>query len=51
MSAESESSPEHRLSLSEKLARRRERHIQRSTAYRVAFVVVAFAIGGATGTH
>jgi uncharacterized protein (TIGR02611 family) len=44
MSAESESSPEHHLSLSEKLARRRERHIQRSTAYRVAYVVVAFAI-------
>ena len=44
MSAESESSPEHRLSLSEKLARRRERHIQRSMAYRVLFVIAAFAI-------
>ena len=44
MSAESGSPPEHRLSLSEKLARRRERHIQRSMAYRVLFVIVAFAI-------
>jgi uncharacterized protein (TIGR02611 family) len=44
VSAESESSPEHRLSLSEKLARRRERHIQHSMAYRVLFVIVAFAI-------
>ncbi len=44
MSAEPESPPEHRLSLSEKLARRRERHIQRSTAYRVMFVIAAFAI-------
>ena len=37
-------SPEHHLSLSEKLARRRERHIQHSTAYRVLFVIAAFAI-------
>ena len=44
MSAESESSPEHRLSLSEKLARRRERHIRRSMAYRVLFVILAFAV-------
>jgi uncharacterized protein (TIGR02611 family) len=44
VTAESDSPPEHHLSLSEKLARRRERHIQRSMAYRVAFVVVAFAI-------
>ena len=44
MTAESESPPEHHLSLSEKLARRRERHIQRSIAYRVLFVIVAFAI-------
>lgn len=39
-----ESPPEQRHSLSEKLARRRERHIQRSTPYRVMFVIVAFAI-------
>ena len=37
-------SPEHHLTLSEKLARRRERHIQHSMAYRVLFVIVAFAI-------
>jgi uncharacterized protein (TIGR02611 family) len=39
-----ESPPEHHLSLSEKLARRREHHIKRSTPYRVVFVIVAFAI-------
>ena len=44
MSAEPETPPEHRLTLSEKLARRREHHIQRSMPYRVAFMVVAFAI-------
>ncbi|MEO8689462.1 MAG: PGPGW domain-containing protein [Solirubrobacteraceae bacterium] len=44
MSTEPESPPEHHLSLSEKLARRRERHIQRSMPYRVAFIVAAFAI-------
>jgi uncharacterized protein (TIGR02611 family) len=44
VSAEPESPPEHRLSLSEKLARRREHHIQRSMAYRVLFVIAAFAI-------
>ena len=37
-------SPEHHLSLSEKLARRRERHIRRSTPYRVLFVIAAFTI-------
>jgi len=36
--------PEHRLTLSEKLARRREHHVQRSMPYRVAFVVLAFAV-------
>jgi uncharacterized protein (TIGR02611 family) len=44
VNTEPESPPEHRLSLAEKLARRRERHIQRSTAYRVLFVIAAFAI-------
>lgn len=44
MRTESESPPEHRLTLSEKLARRRERHIRRSMPYRVAFVIAAFAI-------
>jgi uncharacterized protein (TIGR02611 family) len=44
VSTESESPPEHRLTLSEKLARRREHHIQRSVPYRVMFVIVAFAI-------
>ena len=44
MSTGSESPPEHRLSLSEKLARRRERHIRRSMAYRVLFVILAFAV-------
>jgi uncharacterized protein (TIGR02611 family) len=44
VSTEPESPPEHKLSLSEKLARRREHHIQRSTAYRVLFVIAAFAI-------
>jgi uncharacterized protein (TIGR02611 family) len=39
-----ESPPEHHRTLSEKLARRRERHIQHSMPYRVAFVVVAFVI-------
>ena len=38
-------SPERKnLSLSEKLARRRERHIQHGTVYRVLFVIAAFAI-------
>ena len=44
MSAEPETPPEHHLTMSEKLARRREHHIQRSMPYRVAFMVVAFAI-------
>ena len=44
MSTEPESPPEHHLTLSEKLARRRERHIQRSMAYRVMFMIAAFAI-------
>ena len=44
MSAEPESPPEAHLTLSEKLARRRERHIQRSMPYRVAFMVLAFAV-------
>lgn len=34
-----DSPPEHRLSLSERLARRRERHLERTRAYRVMFVV------------
>jgi uncharacterized protein (TIGR02611 family) len=34
-----QSPPEHRLSLSERLARRRERHLERSRAYRAMFVV------------
>jgi uncharacterized protein (TIGR02611 family) len=37
-------SPERRLTLSEKLARRREHHIQRSMAYRVAFMIAAFVV-------
>ena len=44
MSTEPEAPPEHHLSLSEKLARRRERHIQRSMPYRVAFMVLAFVV-------
>jgi uncharacterized protein (TIGR02611 family) len=44
VSTGSESPPEQRLSLSEKLARRREHHVKRSMPYRVAFIVVAFAI-------
>ncbi len=44
VSAEPESPPEHGHTLSEKLARRREHHIQRSMPYRVAFTVAAFAI-------
>ena len=44
MSTEPESPPEHHLTLSEKLARRRERHIQRSMPYRVMFMVLAFAV-------
>ena len=44
MSTEPESPPEPHLTLSEKLARRRERHVQRSMPYRVAFMVLAFAV-------
>jgi uncharacterized protein (TIGR02611 family) len=45
VSTESKPPPErHRSSLSEKLARRRERHIQRSMPYRVAFTIVAFLV-------
>jgi uncharacterized protein (TIGR02611 family) len=44
MSTERESPPEQHHTLSDKLARRRERHIQRSMPYRVAFIVVAFAV-------
>jgi uncharacterized protein (TIGR02611 family) len=36
--------PEHHLSLAEKLARRRERHLQRSRAYRIAFMIAAFLV-------
>jgi uncharacterized protein (TIGR02611 family) len=36
--------PEQHLSLAEKLARRREKHVQRSKAYRVAFMIVAFIV-------
>jgi uncharacterized protein (TIGR02611 family) len=39
-----ESPPEHHLSLAEKLARRRERHLERSRPYRIAFTVLAFVI-------
>ena len=44
MSAEPETPPEHRLTMSEKLARRRERHVQHSMAYRVLFVIAAFGV-------
>ena len=44
MSTGSESPPEQHLTLSEKLARRRERHVQHSMPYRVAFMVLAFAV-------
>ncbi|HYN91612.1 MAG TPA: PGPGW domain-containing protein [Thermoleophilaceae bacterium] len=44
MSTGSDSPPEQHLTLSEKLARRRERHVQRSMPYRVAFMVLAFTI-------
>jgi len=36
--------PEKHLTLAEKLARRRERHLKRSKAYRIAFMVLAFVI-------
>ncbi len=44
MSTGPESPPEQHLTLSEKLARRRERHVQHSMPYRVAFMVLAFAV-------
>ena len=44
MSTGSESPPEQHLTLSQKLARRREHHIQRSMPYRVAFVIAAFLV-------
>jgi uncharacterized protein (TIGR02611 family) len=36
--------PEKHLTLAEKLARRRERHLKRSKAYRIAFMILAFVI-------
>ena len=36
--------PEKHRTLAEKLARRRERHLKRSKAYRVAFMIVAFLV-------
>jgi uncharacterized protein (TIGR02611 family) len=36
--------PPRRSHLAEKLARRRERHLQRSKAYRIAFTLLAFLI-------
>jgi len=44
VSTGSESPPEQHLTLSQKLARRRERHLQRSMPYRVAFVAAAFLV-------
>ena len=44
MSTERESPPEQHHTLSDKLARRRERHIQRSMPYRVGFMIVAFGV-------
>ena len=36
--------PPEKQTLAEKLARRRERHLQRSKAYRVGFMIVAFVV-------
>ena len=36
--------PEKNLTLAEKLARRRERHLQRSKAYRIAFMILAIVV-------
>jgi uncharacterized protein (TIGR02611 family) len=36
--------PEKHLSLAEKLQRRRERHLRRSKAYRIAFMILAFVV-------
>jgi uncharacterized protein (TIGR02611 family) len=38
------SPPEKHLTLAEKLARRREHHLQRSKAYRIAFMILAFLV-------
>ena len=38
-----ESAPEH-STLAEKLARRREKHVQRSKPYRIGFTILAFVI-------
>ena len=39
-----ESPPEKHLSLAEKLARRRERHLKRSRGYRIMFMIAAFLV-------
>ncbi len=39
-----ESPPEQHLSLAEKLARRRERHLKRSRGYRIMFMIAAFLV-------
>ena len=39
-----ESPPEKHLSLAEKLARRRERHLKRGRTYRIAFMIAAFLV-------
>ena len=44
MSAKTPPSEHQHVSLSERIARRRERHLRRSRAYRVAFTIAAFAI-------
>jgi uncharacterized protein (TIGR02611 family) len=44
VSTGSESPPEQHLTLSERLARRRERHVQRSMPYRVGFMIAAFGV-------
>ena len=36
--------PEKHLTLAEKLARRRERHLKRSKAYRIAFMILAIVV-------
>jgi uncharacterized protein (TIGR02611 family) len=37
-------SPPEKLTLAEKLARRRERHLKRSKPYRIAFMILAFVV-------
>ena len=44
MSAESRPEPPHHLTLAEKLQRRREAHLRRGRAYRIAFVIAAFLV-------